>query len=170
MVCCHETPSSVYRAHSIIQLPLLPPPPPQWHTLSTLCPLSPITDHSLFQEVSLIPSSLRRGQHNFIIPADMAESSEEQSGLCDNTMGAHNGQLDPQAERCQALRKLIHYKLYKRRWYFLAVVCLLNASNAMVCMAGGGGKGKQVVSYLCGSYTGNNMGRNSQPLHCFREV
>ncbi|XP_073448013.1 solute carrier family 49 member A3 [Aquarana catesbeiana] len=62
----------------------------------------------------------------------MAESSDEQSGLCDNTMGAHNGQLDPQAERCQALRKLIHYKLYKRRWYFLAVVCLLNASNAMI--------------------------------------
>ncbi|CAI9550369.1 unnamed protein product [Staurois parvus] len=61
----------------------------------------------------------------------MAASSEE-PGQSENNWGIQNGDLDPEAERCQVLRKLIQYKVYKRRWYFLAVVCLLNASNAMI--------------------------------------
>uniref|UniRef100_A0A8C5W9B8 Solute carrier family 49 member 3 n=1 Tax=Leptobrachium leishanense TaxID=445787 RepID=A0A8C5W9B8_9ANUR len=42
--------------------------------------------------------------------------------------------LTPQSdsERCQQLRKLSELKLYRRRWFFLGVVCLLNCSNAMI--------------------------------------
>ncbi|CAN2391691.1 transmembrane transport, partial [Pristimantis euphronides] len=36
------------------------------------------------------------------------------------------------AERCRALRKLCHTKLYKKRWLVLGVVSLLNASNGML--------------------------------------
>ncbi|XP_063311412.1 solute carrier family 49 member A3 [Pelobates fuscus] len=40
--------------------------------------------------------------------------------------------LDPDSERCLQLRKLVEFKVYKRRWFFLGVVCLLNCSNAML--------------------------------------
>ncbi|KAM5194486.1 solute carrier family 49 member A3 isoform 2-T2 [Mantella aurantiaca] len=59
----------------------------------------------------------------------MAESSE-QPGQYESSRGAENGELDPESERCQNLRKLIHYKLYKRRWYFLAVIWITFAPVA----------------------------------------
>ncbi|KAM4050490.1 solute carrier family 49 member A3 [Anomaloglossus baeobatrachus] len=39
---------------------------------------------------------------------------------------------DPNYERCQALGKLSQVRLYRRRWLILAVVCVLNSSNAML--------------------------------------
>ncbi|KAG8594992.1 hypothetical protein GDO81_001389 [Engystomops pustulosus] len=38
----------------------------------------------------------------------------------------------PNSDRCQTLRKLSHIRLYKKRWFILIVVCLLNSSNAML--------------------------------------
>ncbi|XP_018423648.1 PREDICTED: major facilitator superfamily domain-containing protein 7 [Nanorana parkeri] len=61
----------------------------------------------------------------------MAEISEV-PGQYENAGGTQNGDEEPESERCKMLRKLIHYKLYRTRWYFLAVVCLINASNAMI--------------------------------------
>ncbi|XP_069623766.1 solute carrier family 49 member A3 isoform X1 [Ranitomeya imitator] len=39
---------------------------------------------------------------------------------------------DPSCERCQALGQLSQVRLYNKRWFVLAVVCLLNSSNAML--------------------------------------
>ncbi|XP_072260660.1 solute carrier family 49 member A3 [Pyxicephalus adspersus] len=61
----------------------------------------------------------------------MAEVSEEPQ-MYGNARVTASGELDPESERCRTLRKLQHYKVYKKRWYFLAVVCLINASNAMI--------------------------------------
>ncbi|XP_044141659.1 solute carrier family 49 member A3 [Bufo gargarizans] len=41
-------------------------------------------------------------------------------------------EVDPNSERCQTLRKLSQVRLYKKRWFILMVVALLNSSNAML--------------------------------------
>ncbi|XP_068127424.1 solute carrier family 49 member A3-like isoform X2 [Hyperolius riggenbachi] len=66
----------------------------------------------------------------------MAEISEEPGRIeAESYESTESVHLDPDSERCQNLRKLGQYKLYKRRWYFLAVVCLINSSNAMIWIA-----------------------------------
>lgn len=50
----------------------------------------------------------------------------------DDAMLLPAGEVDPNSERCQTLRKLSDIRLYKQRWLILTAVCLLNASNAML--------------------------------------
>ncbi|KAM8961882.1 solute carrier family 49 member A3 [Pelodytes ibericus] len=40
--------------------------------------------------------------------------------------------VPPDSHICVSLRKLVPFKVYKKRWFFLGVVCLLNCTNAMI--------------------------------------
>ncbi|KAM9330643.1 solute carrier family 49 member A3 [Gastrophryne carolinensis] len=52
-----------------------------------------------------------------IVPEEASESAEQDE--------------EPQ-QSCPILRRLNEYTVYRRRWYFLAAVCLLSSSNAML--------------------------------------
>ncbi|KAM4807929.1 solute carrier family 49 member A3 [Rhinophrynus dorsalis] len=60
------------------------------------------------------------------ISGDVTQTEEENERLVDD------GEIDPDSERCVLLRKLNEFRVYKRRWFVLGVVCLLNCSNAML--------------------------------------
>ncbi|XP_029458607.1 solute carrier family 49 member A3 [Rhinatrema bivittatum] len=45
------------------------------------------------------------------------------------------GILDPDVGNPAELRRLTGYKTYRRRWYLLGVICLLNCSNAMLWLS-----------------------------------
>ena len=50
-----------------------------------------------------------------------------------------NGDLDSEAvayisqPNLETRERSLGFKVYKRRWFILSVVCILNSSNAMVC-------------------------------------
>lgn len=53
----------------------------------------------------------------------------------------YNGEATPEVQTASSdvsripnpeLKKLLVFKVYKRRWFVLLVLCLLNCSNAMV--------------------------------------
>ncbi|XP_073517802.1 solute carrier family 49 member A3 isoform X2 [Phyllobates terribilis] len=53
----------------------------------------------------------------------------------DGAMQLPADEEDPNYERCQALGKLCQVRLYSKRWFILAVVCLLNSSNATIIIS-----------------------------------
>lgn len=48
------------------------------------------------------------------------------------TSEVQNASSDAQIKPNTELKKLLFFKVYKRRWFVLLVLCLLNCSNAMV--------------------------------------
>ncbi|XP_063770686.1 solute carrier family 49 member A3 [Pseudophryne corroboree] len=43
-----------------------------------------------------------------------------------------DGDREPDSKRCSSVSSLRQYQVYRRRWFYLAVVCLINSSNAML--------------------------------------
>lgn len=46
--------------------------------------------------------------------------------------GSEEVRCEPRAQPNPDLVKLLQFKVYRRRWFILLVLCLLNCSNAMV--------------------------------------
>ncbi|XP_075064098.1 solute carrier family 49 member A3 [Mixophyes fleayi] len=62
----------------------------------------------------------------------MAEPEVSEDAAQDEDRLIQEGDLDPNSDRCNSLRKLRQYRLYKKRWFYLVVVCFINCSNAML--------------------------------------
>ncbi|MEE6511897.1 hypothetical protein FKM82_018748 [Ascaphus truei] len=56
----------------------------------------------------------------------MAENSGEISEVVEEE------EIAPSPERCEELRKLNQFRGYKKRWFLLGTICLLNCSNAIL--------------------------------------
>ena len=62
-----------------------------------------------------------------------ATSSEQPTDLTLHASSGHQPSDEPSTTSgLPAMPTIVEYRLYKRRWLVLAVVCLLNFSNAMV--------------------------------------
>lgn len=50
----------------------------------------------------------------------------------DSRSGSEEVRCEPRPQPNPDLAKLLQFKVYRRRWFILLVLCILNCSNAMV--------------------------------------